>query len=122
VLRGHDAPVRTAEFSADGRYVVTGSEDGTALVWRADGLGEPIRLQGGGAVLAASFHPDGTRVVTASQQGVVRIWRVGWASLLEHLSASTTHCLTGGERAQLLNESDADAKARAARCEHLAGR
>lgn len=37
-LRGHTAPVRAIAFSPDGRTLVSGSDDGTAIVWDATGL------------------------------------------------------------------------------------
>jgi WD40 repeat protein len=33
VLEGHQGPVNSASFSADGTHVVTASDDGTARVW-----------------------------------------------------------------------------------------
>ncbi|WP_198316639.1 CHAT domain-containing protein [Cystobacter fuscus] len=77
VLRGHRGPVRAAAISADGRWVVTASRDGTARVWRADGTGMPRVLEGhGGEVLAVAFSPDGRRVVTASADHTARVWWV----------------------------------------------
>ncbi|QRK12260.1 CHAT domain-containing protein [Archangium violaceum] len=77
VLRGHRGPVRAAALSADGRWVVTASRDGTARVWRADGTGVPRVLEGhGGEVLTAAFSPDGRRVVTASADRTARVWWV----------------------------------------------
>lgn len=37
-LRGHQAPVRAVAFSPDGKTLVSGSDDGTAIVWDATGL------------------------------------------------------------------------------------
>jgi hypothetical protein len=41
-LRGHGGAVRCVRFSADGRRLVSGSEDGTARVWDARPLGENL--------------------------------------------------------------------------------
>jgi WD40 repeat protein len=81
VLRGHGGPVRAAALSADGRWVVTASRDGTARVWRADGTGVPrVLAEHSGEVLAVAFSPDGRRVVTASADRTARVWPVegGW--------------------------------------------
>jgi WD40 repeat protein len=37
-LRGHGAPVRAIAFSPDGRTLVSGSDDGSAIIWDATGL------------------------------------------------------------------------------------
>lgn len=75
-FRGHSAPVRRASFSPNGELVVTASEDHTACVWRADGLGEPVILAGHtGMLRSAVFSPDGQRVLTASDDRTARIWQ-----------------------------------------------
>lgn len=75
VRHGHDGPVRSAAFSADGTRIVTASEDATARVWNVAGGGAPIVLRGHeGRVWAAAFSPDGARVVTASEDATVRLW------------------------------------------------
>jgi WD40 repeat protein len=71
----HDGPVTHADFSPDGRRVVTASHDHTARVWEAgtgQPLGQPLRHQGW--VWQAVFSPDGGRVATASQDGTARVW------------------------------------------------
>lgn len=69
------ALVTSAQFSRDGRRVVTANEDGTAHVWDAASGEEIANLQGHeNSVLSAQFSPDGTRVVTASYDGTVRVW------------------------------------------------
>lgn len=65
----------TAQFSRDGRRVVTASEDGTACVWdvrTGRPLGRPMRhLE---RVCSAQFSPDERRIVTASNDRTARIW------------------------------------------------
>jgi WD40 repeat protein len=69
--------VYSAEFSADGRRVVTASEDGTARVWDVE-TGRPVGmpLQHRKAVESAEFSADGQRVVTASFDETARVWDV----------------------------------------------
>jgi WD40 repeat protein len=76
ILHGHRAGVFHASFSPDGRLVLTASADGTARVWRADGGGEPVVLEGpGGRIGSVAFSPDGTRVAMACGDGTARVWR-----------------------------------------------
>ncbi len=46
VLRGHVDDVNSAVFSPDGKYVLTGSKDKEAWVWRADNSEPPYILGG----------------------------------------------------------------------------
>src|SRR5262249_12871839 len=73
ILRGHEGSVRSAVFSADGRRVVTASDDNTARVWDA-GKGALIKELGGepGWVLSAVFSADGRRGLTATSHRTTR--------------------------------------------------
>jgi WD40 repeat protein/tRNA A-37 threonylcarbamoyl transferase component Bud32 len=84
-LVGRRGEVFCAEYSRDGRRVLTGSADGTARIWdaatgrellmlrdeaffvgrraNASGMGDPIPVR------IASFSPDGRRVLTVSTRG-----------------------------------------------------
>jgi WD40 repeat protein len=86
VLRGHTAPVTSARFSADGRYVVTASSDTTARIWDASTGALLHTLRGAlGIVSDASFSPDGLWVVTAgpSKAG---LWSLPSGTLTFYLS------------------------------------
>jgi WD40 repeat protein len=67
--------VRSAQFSPDGKRIVTASSDGTAQVWDAQSgqaLTEPLKH--GASVDSAQFSADGKRIVTASFDSAARVW------------------------------------------------
>jgi hypothetical protein len=71
----HSSGVNAVAFSADGRWVVTGSMD-EARLWRAE-TGEPVGqpMRHDDAVRAVAFSPDGRTVVTGSDDKTARLWR-----------------------------------------------
>ncbi len=73
----HNGSVRSAQFSPDGKRIVTASGDFTARVWDAQtgqALMEPVKHSGG--LNSAQFSPDGKRIVTASEDRTARVWDV----------------------------------------------
>lgn len=76
----HNGGITSAEFSPDGKRVVTASRDKTARVWDATTgkpLTQPMKHQR--EVISAQFSPDGKRVVTSSydsltKSGELRVW------------------------------------------------
>ncbi|MFH1047143.1 MAG: hypothetical protein V1738_02470, partial [Patescibacteria group bacterium] len=73
--------------SPDGRYVLTGSDDGTARLWDA-GTGEFVREFTGhsGYVLSVAFSPDGRYVLTGSYDRTARLWDVETGETARELS------------------------------------
>lgn len=79
-LLGHGGMVRAIDFSADGRRVVTGSFDFTAIVWEFEDQREIAVLDGhAGPVTSVAYLADG-RVVTAGDDWKVLVWRLGGAA------------------------------------------
>jgi WD40 repeat protein len=86
VLRGHTGPVTSARFSADGRYVVTASQDSTARVWDATTGALLNTLRGASGILSdASFSPDSSWVVTAGPSKAA-LWSLPSGTLTFYLS------------------------------------
>jgi WD40 repeat protein/serine/threonine protein kinase len=72
----HLGPVECAEFSPDGRRVLSASRDGTIRIWDSATGQELATAQHGDRVLHAGFSPDGARFISASADGTARIWSV----------------------------------------------
>ena len=87
IQKGHAEVVKTARFSADGRYLFTGSRDKTARIW--DGVtGYEIRsfLGHKHTINALSLSED--KLATSSADGTVAVWNIQtgdliWQSLSE---------------------------------------
>jgi WD40 repeat protein len=71
----HTGAVYFAQFSPDGRSVLTASADSTARIWNAH-TGEPVTppLRHNAPVWFAQFSPDGQRVATASEDNTAQVW------------------------------------------------
>ncbi|NNB89945.1 CHAT domain-containing protein [Corallococcus exiguus] len=129
-LLRHDAPVPWAAWSPDGGRVVTACADGRARVWLTDAPGEPYLVLSAheGEVTSAVFSPraEEPRLVTGSTDGSARVWRprepLPIERLQEKLQATSSACLTPGERRGLLGDLPAKALEANAACEQRHGR
>ncbi|HBL25283.1 MAG TPA: hypothetical protein DD490_00430, partial [Acidobacteria bacterium] len=72
-LSGHAGPVHALAFRADGRYVVSASEDRTVRVRDLDGR-EIVQLPHEGPVRSVGFGRDGRTLVTGGDDRLVRVW------------------------------------------------
>jgi WD40 repeat protein len=75
IFIGHRADVMAVSWSPDGKWLATGSRDGTAKVWEVAGGRELLTLKGHtSAVWSVSWSPDGKRLATASADETAKVW------------------------------------------------
>jgi len=115
VQLGHLGGINAVSVSKDGRYVVTGSNDGTVLLWDAVTFEEIKRFVAGGhEILSAAISPDGSQIIAGSYN-VIHVWdvrtgnethRIKWAGHPQEVkqvefSPDGHSILSAGLRAQL---------------------
>jgi WD40 repeat protein len=80
---GHDLLINSIDFSSDGQFMVTGSNDMTAIVWRvADGT-IVKQFPELAVVRHAIFSPDGSLVLTIVEDNTAALWQVETPSIEE---------------------------------------
>ena len=71
---------RLAVFSGDGKWILTGSADGTARLWDEEGhLVQSLPHES--QVTSVSFSPDDRRILTAERNGVLSLWSLNGQEL-----------------------------------------
>jgi WD40 repeat protein/DNA-binding SARP family transcriptional activator len=71
----HDGAVDSAQFTPDGRWLVTTGDDGDVILWDVRKAAAAETLSGhGGAVSASSITHDGATLYTSSADGTVIVW------------------------------------------------
>jgi outer membrane protein assembly factor BamD (BamD/ComL family)/Tol biopolymer transport system component len=90
VLSGYTAPVKSAVFSPDSKWVVAASYDPTVWVWEASTGKAVAELQGHTApVKSVVFSPDGKWIATASDDKMARVWEASTGKAVAELQGHT---------------------------------
>jgi WD40 repeat protein len=113
-LKGEGCNLLQADFSHDGRRVVTALTDGTARVWDVASARQLLVLKGHeGYVRSAAYSPDGRRIVTGGDDRTARLWDAETgkevATLRGHIS-SVKEVRFAGDGHWLFTRSDTEAR------------
>jgi hypothetical protein len=106
----HDDIVVSVGFSPDGKYVVSGSWDGTARIWSSSTGKEVTRMIYSNPIYFTSFNPNGNFIVTIGGDGnsnlLARIW-TKWQpqDLIINACARVTRNLTRAEWDQYIGDA-----------------
>jgi WD40 repeat protein len=102
---GHKDRIYSAEFSPDGRWVLTASRDGSVRIWqrptgpRTEPLGSYLILEANlGGVAYAGFSPDGNSIGAAYWENATQLWRL-WTE--DPITDRRLESVWGRDRARL---------------------
>jgi WD40 repeat protein len=110
ILRGHDGPVYDVTFSADGRFLLTASQDRSARIWDT-ATGESVetfsnRVQARFDWDSVSFGPEGKIIMIHPSEGGIKLFPCELCGSLDELRAlaklRVTRSLTPDERERYL--------------------
>jgi WD40 repeat protein len=91
---GHLGPVTAMAFSADGKILVSASEDGHVIVWNPQQGTEEVRLRGhAGPVRSMVLSGDDQVIASGADDGTINIWHPKQALPLRTLSVSGSRVL-----------------------------
>ncbi|MFH1764998.1 MAG: WD40 repeat domain-containing protein, partial [Gemmatimonadota bacterium] len=75
LYEGHADVVLTCAISPDADRVVSGSKDGTLIIWKVDTAEVEWVLTGHDApVTSCGYSPDGDSIVSGDEDGTIRLW------------------------------------------------
>ena len=91
ILRGHTGRIASLALSANGKQVVTGSVDKTAILWDA-ATGKKLQtFEHAWMVLSVLLSADGKQVVTGYRLRETIVWDAATGKKLEHLIGTREH-------------------------------
>jgi len=88
-LREAGAKVASAEFSHDGKFIVTRTIDNKVRLWDVATKNVVKELSENAASNSATFSPNGQLIATAAVDGVVRLWDGTKGTLVRELDGHT---------------------------------
>jgi len=73
-LEGHSMNITSLSFHSEGKWIVTGSEDGTIRIWDLRTFSLHRKYDNGSPVNDVCVHPNQGELVSCDQSGKIRQW------------------------------------------------
>ncbi len=107
-------PLRAAQFSPDGKQVLTAGDDGMIRLWESASAKRVLEIKAGAPVLAAAYSPDGQRIIAGAANGRAMIFDAASGQLLVrylgHTAAVNAVAISPDGRRAVTGSSDRTAK------------
>jgi WD40 repeat protein len=96
-MQGHSSYITAITFSRDGKFLLTGSEDKTAIVWDLEAGVQRVVLKGHDEpVTAVDFRSDGQQIITGARDDTVILWDAMTGQNLRTLAGENAEKSSGG--------------------------
>jgi WD40 repeat protein len=115
LLKGHTNVVHGLAFSPNGKLLLSGGGDLSAIVWDVEKRAQRHRLQGHKAgIYAVGFTPDSARAATGSDDTTLKLWSVNDGKELATLTGhrSQVSSLTGSPIEGIIASGDTQGEIR----------
>jgi G protein beta subunit-like protein len=73
-FEGHSNNVTAVGFQKDGRWLYSGSEDGSVMIFDTRSSGVQRKYESRAAVNSVVLHPNQAQLISADQSGTVKVW------------------------------------------------
>ncbi|CAB9514425.1 Target of rapamycin complex subunit LST8 [Seminavis robusta] len=104
-LEGHTAAVTAIGFQKDGRYLYSGSEDGTIKVWDLRNPNYSRSFDSKGGVNCVTLRHDRDEFISGDQNGYVKVWDLGGNGCLHSIKPSSAQ-VQGEQQPQHHHDDD----------------
>jgi G protein beta subunit-like protein len=95
-LEGHTSSVTSLGFQRDGRYLYSGSEDGTIKLWDLRNPTYSRSFDAKAAVRSVTLRVDRDEIISGDANGMVKVWDLGGSGNHSGTSGSTNSASGGG--------------------------
>ena len=75
-FQGHSSDVNSVQFSPSGRYILSGSYDGTMRLWDVENGRQLWSFEGHTGVKSVAFSTDGNYAISGGEDGIARLWKI----------------------------------------------
>lgn len=91
VIKGHKDVIFALAYSADGKRLISGSGDKSAIIWDAASGQQIFQLTGHSEQIeAVGFSADGTRAITGGSDETLRLWNATDGKLIAEMTEHRT--------------------------------